>query len=188
MDDIILQFEKLISLNKDTNDFIDPIGDFNYTNAINMDEIVNEERLESQDRVIIEINNKFKVNKEITEIKNNYSKLKYFRNLSLQLDFYFFEKYFMYPFLELMKKLDEVNKYYIDNIIISSELYIKNDIINLIYNNINNSLQTEDPSIKLDAIIIAYKNILILFEEENKGEIIDPSHERLIITKRRKKI
>jgi hypothetical protein len=87
-----------------------------------------------------------------------------------------------------MKKLDEVNKYYIDNIIISSELYIKNDIINLIYNNINNSLQTEDPSIKLDAIIIAYKNILILFEEENKGEIIDPSHERLIITKRRKKI
>jgi len=193
MDDIIAQFEILVKLKEDDyytdddeDEYIDPIGDFSKKNLIDMDAIIDWERLESQDRILLEINLKFDFTNEITQIKNNYSKLKYFRNLSMKVDTQFYDRYFMYPFLEFMKRIDEVNKYYLDNIIINSS---SNEIVQIIVKNINISLQeSNNPLIKLDAIIIAYKNIIILCDGDNTGDILDPTHERSIITKRRKKV
>jgi hypothetical protein len=148
MDDIISKFENLSTESKksDIDDLISKIND-------------------------LDINNYFEWNR----LCDNYNKLKYFKSIYSNVDIKYYESIFKKPFLIFMNKIDEVNKYYIENIILDPNYYTDGynmydissirDIIEIISNSLKKSIKLENPSTKLDYVLIAYSNIKLLIED-----------------------
>jgi hypothetical protein len=152
MDDIISKFEKL-STGSNESDIDDLISKINE----------------------LDINNYFEWNR----LCDNYTKLKYFKSIYSNVDIKYYESIFKRPFLIFMEKIDQINKYYIENINLNPNHYTNDcnmydissirDIIEIISNSLKKSIKLENPSTKLDYVLIAYSNIKLLIEDL-KGE------------------
>lgn len=150
MDDIISKFEKLTteSKNDDIDDLISKINS-------------------------LDVNTTF----EWDRLHDNYTKLKYFKNIYSNVDIKYYENIFKNPFLLFMKKIDELNKYYIEHINLDPEFYTTTadynvydlssirDIITIINNSLSKSVKSNNPSTKLDYVLIAYSNIILLIDD-----------------------
>jgi hypothetical protein len=153
MDDIINRFEKL---------------------STNKDEI---------DDLIIKISNiDIYQDLEWNKLQKNYSRLKHFKKIVK--DCTDFQK----PFLAFMEKIDQINKYYIKNINLDPESYIDNDgynlydissikdIIKIINECLETSINSDNPATKLDYVLIAYSNIILLIDDFSGEKCIKYNH------------
>jgi hypothetical protein len=163
MDDIISKFENLsTNSNSEIDDDLD-IGDL-ILKINNLD-----------------IDNYFEWNR-LTE---NYNKLKHFKNiidtkLNKKLNTKLNTK-LKVPFVTFMEKIDTINKYYIDNINLDPDHYTTTDgynmydlssirdIIEIIFSSLKKSIKSNNPNTKLDYVLIAYSNIMLLLDDL-KGE------------------
>ena len=141
MDEIISGFEKLnVSVND--NDLCDLIGKWNLKDH---------------------------------ELESNYSKLKYFKSIYNKIDDKNYDLIFKRPFILFMEKLDQLNYIYLEVLDFNSDFYIKNnniydvssvkDIVNISSSFLNKAIESENPSKKLDYNLIAYSNIIMLFND-----------------------
>jgi hypothetical protein len=73
-----------------------------------------------------------------------------------------------------MEKIDEINQYYIKNINLDPDSYTNyniydlssiKDIIKIIGESLDKSMNSNDPTKKLDYVLIAYSNINLLIED-----------------------
>jgi hypothetical protein len=157
MDDIISKFEKL-STDSKSSDIDDLVLKIN-----NLD-----------------INSYFEWNR----LNENYNKLRYFKSIYSNVDIKYYESIFKIPFLAFMEKIDQVNKYYIDNINLDPTYYTKldgyniydlssiRDIIEIIFSSMKKSIKSKNPSTKLDYVLIAYSNIMLLIDDLNGEQCV----------------
>uniref|UniRef100_A0A6C0I809 Uncharacterized protein n=1 Tax=viral metagenome TaxID=1070528 RepID=A0A6C0I809_9ZZZZ len=121
------------------------------------------EKLNSPDEIdelITKINNISIVDHDFEwkQLKTNYNQLKYFKQVSLQLEM----KILIKPFLAFMEKIDELNRYYLSVVNFDPAIYeyeLQESIID-ISNKLNESVNTFDPFKKLDIVLYTYKVIL----------------------------
>jgi hypothetical protein len=116
---------------------------------------------------------------EWDQLQKNYLRLKHFKQIYSNIDIKYYESIFKKPFLKFMEKIDEINQYYIKNINLDSESYTNNsghniydlssikDIINIIGSSLDKSMNSNDPTKKLDYVLIAYSNIILLIDDFN---------------------
>jgi hypothetical protein len=116
---------------------------------------------------------------EWDQLQKNYSRLKHFKQIYSNIDLKHYNSIFKKPFLKFMEKIDEINQYYIKNINLDSESYTNNsghnmydvssikDIINIIGSSFDKSMNSNDPTKKLDYVLIAYSNIILLIDDFN---------------------
>ena len=172
MDDIIAKFKKL--------------GTGEISSDIDLDNVIaNFEKLATNDKSDINIDdlilkiNKIDINIDLewNKLQDNHNKLKYFKSNYANIDVKYYESIFKKPFTIFMEKIDQVNKYYIKNINLDPEFYTScsgyniydlssiRDIIEIISMSLNKSLKSDNPSNKLDYVLIAYSNIILLIDD-----------------------
>jgi hypothetical protein len=123
---------------------------------------------------------------EWDQLQQNYARLKHFKQIYSNVDIKHYESIFKKPFLKFMEKIDELNQYYIKNINLDSESYTDNsghniydlssikDIINIIGNSLDKSMNSNDPIKKLDYVLIAYSNIILLIDDfKGKNDLLN---------------
>ena len=149
-----------------------------------MDEIINQfEKLSINknniDDLLIKISNlDIYQDLEWNKLQKNYSRLKNFKKIVK--DCTDFQK----PLLALMEKIDQINKYYIKNVNLDPESYNDNDgynlydissikdIIKIINDSLKISINSNNPVTKLDYVLIAYSNIILLIDDFNGEKCI----------------
>ena len=145
-----------------------------------MDEIINNfKKLKTDDQIddlIMQIN-KIDINDpqlKWSKLQQNYSRLKHFKKIYSNVDLKYYECIFKQPFLKFMEKIDEINQYYIKNINLDPDSYTNyniydlssiKDIIKIIGESLDKSMNSNDPTKKLDYVLIAYSNINLLIED-----------------------
>ena len=164
MDEIINLFEKIIIKNiQNENKYeIDSLIDkFNDTNIIDQE-------------------------KEWNLLQENYSKLKYLNKL-IKNNEVKTNKDFIKPFTKFINKIIKTNIYYVDNICLNPRKYTKKEgfnnldiqsvreLISQIAEDLDRSIQDNDPFIKLEYTLSAYKYMIDIAEDirsEKAKEII----------------
>lgn len=155
-----------------------------------MDDIINKfENLSTQDGIddlIIQISSIDIKDPQLEwdQLQKNYSRLNHFKKIYSNIDLKHYNSIFKKPFLKFMEKIDELNQYYIKNINLDPDSYIYDsghniydlssikDIINIIGNSLDNSINSNDPIKKLDYVLIAYSNIILLIDDFNGGNFV----------------
>jgi hypothetical protein len=129
---------------------------------------------------------------EYSRFTENYSKLKYLKQLFDSLD-NFNESIFYKPLKLFMEKIDSVNDYYLTNINLDPGFYDNSDIkplVTIISKKLRDSLIIKDPLEKLNDILIAYESIVKIYDYTEKDYFIfgfeDPDFERQFSHKRKK--
>jgi len=177
-----------------------------------MDDIINkfENLLNEEDQIDSLIDSIRKVDlhdpcMEEKRLIDNYSKLKYLKQIVNSFKNQPDDKYkmFMKPFNMFMDKIDSVNRYYLDKVILDpgyyNNQYLENfnnsdicslrDIVTIVGHSLNDSLNEKNTITKLDLVLNAYSNIIKVIESVNKesiSEVLDPSFESQFNYKRRK--
>jgi hypothetical protein len=127
----------------------------------------------------------FDPEKELKELKSNFNKLVYFKQVIKNLDSTAFK-----PALEsFMDKLDSVNQYYLENVSFDISDYRNDsysmydldsiaDLLALIKDSLEESLQINDPCKKLEHVLSAYSYILEFIQDYTniKLETTDIEH------------
>lgn len=122
-------------------------------------------------------------------LQENYSKLKYLKQLIKELSEHKYSKYFHNPLVKFMDKIIEVNQYYLKNLNLDPRKYPDtstfnqidleslHELITLIRKHLEDSLSTNDPIQKLENTITAYSHLVVLAEDvrgEKITEYLDP--------------
>jgi hypothetical protein len=166
MDEIINLFEKIIikniqNENKSENEIESLIDKFNESNIIDQE-------------------------KEWNLLQENYSKLKYLNKL-IKNNQVKTNKDFIKPFTNFINKIIKTNIYYVDHICLNPRKYTKKEgfnnldiqsvreLISQIAEDLDRSIQDNDPFIKLEYTLSAYKYMIDIAEDirsEKAKEII----------------
>jgi hypothetical protein len=149
MDEIISKFENLSTDKSEMDDLILKISNINIKDSL------------------------FEWNR----LQQNFERLKHFKKIYSNVDLRYYESIFKITFLKFMEKIDELNQYYLKNIELEPEAYNDTegfniydlssirDIISIIYKSLDNSMNSNDPNKKLDYVLIAYSNIILLVDD-----------------------
>jgi len=114
---------------------------------------------------------------EWSKLQKNYSILKHFKNISRNVDKKHYDAIFKKPFTAFMEKIDQLNQYYLKNVNLDPESYTETgdynlhdisslrDIIKIIGASLDKSMNSNNPINKLDYVLIAYSNIILLIQD-----------------------